>query len=121
MVHEKGISMPDGCSWNDLLQYSGSELLEVYSKILLTLAKEKGMLGDIFAQSLSRFTNSSNLKKLLNLINVIEWSALDIDVKAAAYEGLLEKYASEEKGAGQYFTPRVIIRSIVRCIKPDFR
>ncbi len=51
------------------------------------------MLGDIFAQSLSKFTNPSNLKKLLNLINEIEWTSLDIDIKAAAYEGLLEKYA----------------------------
>lgn len=121
MVQEKDISMPKGCSWNDLIQYSGSELLEGYSKILLTLTKEKGMLGDIFAQSLSRFNNPTNLKKLLNLINEIEWTSLDVDIKAAAYEGLLEKYAAEEKGAGQYFTPRVVIRSIVKCIRPDFR
>ena len=82
MVQEKAISMPKGCSWNDLIQYSGSELLEGYSKILLTLAKEKGMLGDIFAQSLSRFNNATNLKKLLNLINEIEWTSLDVDIKA---------------------------------------
>ena len=45
-----------------------------------------------------------------------------MDVKAAAYEGLLEKAASEgKKGAGQYFTPRVLIQSIVRCMKPDPR
>jgi type I restriction enzyme M protein len=121
MVQEKDIMMPEGCSWDDLIQYSGSELLEGYSKMLLTLAKEKGMLGDIFAQSLSRFNNPINLKKLLNLINEIEWTSLDVDIKAAAYEGLLEKYAAEEKGAGQYFTPRVVIRSIVKCIRPDFR
>ncbi len=121
MIQEKDISMPNGCSWNDLIQYSGSDLLEGYSKILLTLAKEKGMLGDIFAQSLSRFNNPINLKKLLNLINEIEWTSLDVDIKAAAYEGLLEKYAAEEKGAGQYFTPRVVIRSIIKCIRPDFR
>jgi len=121
MVYEKDLLMPNGCSWNDLIQYSGSELLEKYQKVLQTLSKEKGILGDIFAQSLSKFTNSTNLKKLLNLMNEIEWTSLDIDVKAAAYEGLLEKYASEEKEAGEYFTPRVIIRSIVRCIAPDFR
>ena len=46
----------------------------------------------------------------------------DVDVKAAAFEGLLEKAASEgKKGAGQYFTPRVLIQSIVRCMKPDPR
>ena len=45
-----------------------------------------------------------------------------MDIKAEAYEGLLEKAASEgKKGAGQYFTPRVLIQSIVRCMKPDPR
>jgi len=121
MVKEKEIQIPKDCSWDELIQHSGSELLEIYTKILQKLAKEKGMLGDIFAQSLSRFNNPINLKKLLNLINEIEWTSLDVDIKAAAYEGLLEKYAAEEKGAGQYFTPRVVIDTIVRCMKPDFR
>jgi type I restriction enzyme M protein len=85
MVQEKDIIMPKGCCWNDLIQYSGTELLEGYSMILLTLAKEKGMLGDIFAQSLSRFNNPINLKKLLNLINEIEWTSLDVDIKAGFY------------------------------------
>jgi type I restriction enzyme M protein len=59
---------------------------------------------------------------LVNLIDEIEWTALNVDVKAAAYEGLLEKSASEgKKGAGQYFTPRILIQSIVKCMKPDPR
>jgi len=80
------------------------------------------MLGAIYAGALSRFSNPVNLKRLVNLIDEIEWTGLNIDVKAAAYEGLLEKSASEgKKGAGQYFTPRILIQSIVRCIKPDPR
>jgi type I restriction enzyme M protein len=80
------------------------------------------MLGAIYAGALSRFSNPVNLKRLVNLIDEIEWTALNIDVKAAAYEGLLEKSASEgKKGAGQYFTPRILIQSIVRCMKPDPR
>ena len=64
----------------------------------------------------------STCSKLIGLIDETEWTALDVDVKAAAFEGLLEKAASEgKKGAGQYFTPRVLIQSIVRCIKPDPR
>jgi len=65
MVHEKEIKMAKGCSWNDLIEYSGSELLDHYSIILQTLGKEKGMLGDIFAKSLSRFNNPINLKKII--------------------------------------------------------
>jgi len=63
-----------------------------------------------------------SLKKLVSMIDETEWSSLGVDIKAAAYEGLLEKAAAEgKKGAGQYFTPRVLIQSIVRCMRPDPR
>jgi type I restriction enzyme M protein len=63
-----------------------------------------------------------NLKKLINLIDETEWTSLGVDVKAEAYEGLLEKAASEgKKGAGQYFTPRVVIQAIVAAMRPDPR
>ena len=72
--------------------------------------------------SQSRFSNPVSLKKLIGLIDEIEWTSLDVDVKGEAFEGLLERAASEgKKGAGQYFTPRILIQSIVRCIKPDPR
>jgi type I restriction enzyme M protein len=73
---------------------------------LRKLGEKKGMLGDIYAGAMSRFSNPVNLKRLVNLIDEVEWTGLNVDVKAAAYEGLLEKSASEgKKGAGQYFTP----------------
>src|SRR5450759_3789745 len=56
------------------------------------------------------------------MIDEEDWSAMDVDVKGAAFEGLLERAASEgKKGAGQYFTPRLVIQAIVRCMKPDPR
>src|SRR5262245_13432438 len=80
------------------------------------------MLGDIFSGAQSRFTNPVNLHKLIGVIDETEWTSIDTDTKAAAFEGLLEKAASEgKKGAGQYFTPRLLIQSMIRCIKPDPR
>ena len=97
-------------------------MTEHYIDVLRALGQQKGLLGDIFTQAQSRFNNPVNLKKLISLIDETEWTSLDIDVKAAAFEGLLEKAASEgKKGAGQYFTPRILIQSIVRCVKPDPR
>jgi len=120
MAFEKEIKLPKNCNWNELILYSGSELLEKYSELLKKLSKENGLLGDIFVKSNSAFSNPRNLKQLLNDLHEIEWSSTDIDIKAAAYEGLLEKYAATEKGAGQYFTPRPLIRSIINCVKPNF-
>ena len=110
------------CCWPTLVGKSGTALTEYYVDVLRWLGQQKDLLGDIFAGALSRFTNPVSLKKLIGLIDETEWTALNVDVKAEAFEGLLEKAASEgKKGAGQYFTPRILIQSLVRCMKPDPR
>ncbi len=122
MADEKGIDIPPNCDWESLKSSAGDDLTEHYLGAIKTLQKQKGLLGDIFTQAVSRFNNPVNLKKVINIIDEVEWTALDVDVKAEAFEGLLEKAASEgKKGAGQYFTPRVLIKSIVRLMKPDPR
>lgn len=122
MADERSIELPKGCDWPTLISKSGTDLRDDYIDILRTLGKQRGLLGDIFAGAQSRFNNPVNLKKLLGVIDETEWTALGIDIKAAAFEGLLEKAASEgKKGAGQYFTPRLLIKAIVRSMKPDPR
>jgi type I restriction enzyme M protein len=122
MIEEKGAEIPSEYAWSVLREKSGVDLTDHYMATLRELGKQKGMLGDIYGGAMSRFSNPVNLKRLVNLIDEIEWTALKVDVKAAAYEGLLEKSASEgKKGAGQYFTPRILIQTIVRCVQPDPR
>ncbi|MBN1654574.1 MAG: SAM-dependent DNA methyltransferase [Deltaproteobacteria bacterium] len=122
MADERSIALPKGLDWPSLSAHSGTDLLERYVDILRSLGKQPGMLGDIYSGSQSRFNNPVNLKKLISLIDETEWTALDVDIKAAAFEGLLEKAADEgKKGAGQYFTPRILIQTLVRCVKPDPR
>jgi type I restriction enzyme M protein len=122
MADERGIELPPDTDWSYLKDKAGTDLLDSYIEALRYLGKEPGILGDIFSGAQSRFTNPVNLKRLFNLIDETEWTSLDVDVKAAAFEGLLEKAAAEgKKGAGQYFTPRLLIQSIVRCMKPDPR
>jgi type I restriction enzyme M protein len=122
MASEKELALPKGTDWAHLRQHSGTDLSDAYVDALRTLGKHPGILGDIYSGAQSRFSNPVNLKKLISLIDETEWTTLDVDVKAAAFEGLLEKAASEgKKGAGQYFTPRLLIQAIVRCMKPDPR
>jgi type I restriction enzyme M protein len=122
MADERGVELPRDTDWNSLTRRAGTELSEHYQDVLRRLGKQEGILGDIFAGAQSRFNNPVNLKKLVTLIDETEWTALNVDVKAEAFEGLLEKAASEgKKGAGQYFTPRVLIQTIVRCMRPDPR
>jgi len=122
MADEKEVHLTVKYNWQALKQLSGGDLMDHYTETLRELAKEKGLLGEIFTQSQNRFNNPVSLKKLLNLIEEDEWTSMDVDVKGAAFEGLLEKAASEgKKGAGQYFTPRPLIQSMVRLMKPDPR
>jgi len=122
MSEEKEMAIPEKYNWESLKDRAGTELTDHYVDILRKLREEKGMLGDIFTSATSRFNNPVNLKKLINMIDEEEWTSMDVDVKGAAFEGLLEKSASEgKKGAGQYFTPRVLIQSIIRVMKPDPR
>lgn len=110
------------CSWKTFAKKSGIDLLDAYALNLRALSRQPGLLGDIFAQAMPRFTNPVNLKKVINMIDDEDWSAMEVDVKGAAFEGLLEKSAAEgKKGAGQYFTPRVLIKSIVNVMQPDPR
>src|ERR1700751_5867798 len=93
---EDGRMVTVDCSWSALDSRSGTALTDHYSAVLQALGKQKGLLGDIFAGALSRFNNPVNLKTLVGLIDETKWTELNVDVKAAAFEGLLEKAASEE-------------------------
>jgi len=116
----KPASIPKGLDWPSLANKDGDELEVHYRHILEDLAKEKGTLGAIFKKSQNRIQDPAKLKRLIELINEEIWVGLDIDVKGDIYEGLLEKNAQDVKsGAGQYFTPRPLIKAIVKVMRPE--
>ena len=112
--------IPTGLDWQSLLQKDGDALEVHYRHILETLGKEKGMLGVIFRKAQNKIQDPAKLRRLIELINGEVWIGLDIDVKGDIYEGLLQKNAEDTKsGAGQYFTPRPLIKALVEVSKPQ--
>jgi type I restriction enzyme M protein len=113
--------VPEGYDWPSLLARDGEELLVHYRHILEELGRQGGMLGEVFRRAKAEVQNPAILRRLIvELIDPIKWSAMDADVKGDIYEGLLAKSAEESpKGAGQYFTPRPLIRAIVEVMRPD--
>lgn len=112
--------IPESYDWPSLLKRDGDALEIQYRHILDTLGKESGMLGIIFRKAQNKIQDPAKLKRLIELINGETWIGLDIDVKGEIYEGLLQKNAEDTKGgAGQYFTPRPLIRAIVEVMKPE--
>lgn len=116
----KPSNIPKGYDWQGLLEKDGDALESHYRRILETLEREKGMLGIIFRKSQSKIRDPAKLKRLIELINAETWMGMDVDVKGAIYEGLLEAWAEDVKtGAGQYFTPRPLIKAIVKVMRPE--
>ncbi|MBI3697038.1 MAG: SAM-dependent DNA methyltransferase [Acidobacteria bacterium] len=112
--------IPAGYDWPSLLAKEGDELEIHYRHILETLGKQTGMLGVIFRKAQNKIQDPAKLRRLIaDLIDREQWMSLDADVKGDAYEGLLEKNAEDVKtGAGQYFTPRALIRALVDVMHP---
>ena len=112
--------VPAKFSWPKLLKLEGDELEAHYRHCLEELGKQPGMLGEVFKKARVDIQNPATLKRLIvDLIEPIKWSSMDADVKGDIYEGLLSKSAEESpKGAGQYFTPRELIKAIVDCVQP---
>ena len=116
----KPSTIPKNLDWQSILEKDGDALEVHYRHILETLGKEKGMLGVIFRKSQNKIQNPAYLKRLIELINAETWLGMDIDVKGEIYEGLLQKNAEDVKsGAGQYFTPRALIKAMVEVTKPE--
>ena len=78
------------------------------------------MLGQIFTKVENKIHDPAKLYRLINMIDKEDWVIMDADVKGEIYEGLLEKNAQDVKsGAGRYFTPRELIKVMVKCIAPQ--
>ncbi|MBA3354044.1 MAG: type I restriction-modification system subunit M N-terminal domain-containing protein, partial [Blastocatellia bacterium] len=76
MADERGAELPEGCDWQTLKSKSGVALTDHYTDVLRRLRGRPGLLGDIFAQSESRFSNPVNLKRLIALIDEDVWSEM---------------------------------------------
>src|ERR1039458_4906299 len=112
--------IPGGLDWASLLARDGDELEVHYRRVLTDLGRGTGMLGIVFRKAQNRIQDPAKLRRLIvDLIDQERWMTLDTDVKGDAYEGLLQKNAEDVKtGAGQYFTPRPLIKAIVEAMPP---
>lgn len=122
MTEETGTAdqLPAGYRWPDLVARDGVEQLEFYRTALVHLGSHGSPLVQaIFANASTTLRQPRNLKKLVQDIDSLDWYSARTEGLGDLYEGLLEKNANETKsGAGQYFTPRPLIESMVAMVKP---
>lgn len=113
----KDYKIPKDCDWKSLQKIPVDRLINDYSANLKKLMKAGGMLSKIFDGAQNKIHDQFKLQKLIELINGENWISESTDVKGDIYESLLQKNA-ENSGAGQYFTPRSVIQTMVECVQP---
>lgn len=118
--YNRNVGIPTEYSWQSLKVKRGADLEVHYVTLLRELGNKKGMLGQIFTKAQNKIQDPAKLNRLIEMVNDTEWVSMGVDVKGDIYEGLLEKNAEDTKsGAGQYFTPRALIKAMVECIRPE--
>jgi type I restriction enzyme M protein len=118
--HNRKLPIARQYNWESLTAKSGAALEAHYTTLLRELSRAKGILGQIFTKSQNKIQDPAKLYKLIDMIDKEQWTLMGTDVKGKIYEGLLEKNAEDTKsGAGQYFTPRSLIRAMVACVQPQ--
>ena len=113
-------AIPEGYRWNDLTALDGTALVAQYEETLELLSKQENLIGTIYTKAQNKIDKPVYLKKVITTINEEQWLIMDGDVKGAIYESILEKNGQDKKsGAGQYFTPRPLIKAMVDCLRPQ--
>lgn len=122
MAKETGTenAIPAAYRWDELVGKSGTKLRKFYNTLLTHLGEEcTGRIREIYSGSRSNIEEPKNLEKIITSIDALDWYSAREEGLGNLYEGLLEKNANEKKsGAGQYFTPRVLINIMTKLIDP---
>ena len=113
-------SIPVGYRWKDLTGLDGYDLVKQYESTLKLLSQQDDLIGTIYTKAQNKIDKPVYLKKVITMIDEEQWLIMDGDVKGAIYESILEKNGQDKKsGAGQYFTPRPLIKAMVDCLQPQ--
>ena len=123
MAKETGAEsqIPEAYRWDSLTAKSGIELKKFYKELLNHLGEScTGRVREIYQGAATNIDEPKNLEKIITTIDGLDWFSAREEGLGNLYEGLLEKNANEKKsGAGQYFTPRVLIDVMTRLVKPQ--
>lgn len=123
MAKETGAEtqIPETYRWDNLAAKSGVELKKFYKELLTHLGEEcTGRVREIYQGAATNIDEPKNLEKIITTIDGLDWFSAREEGLGNLYEGLLEKNANEKKsGAGQYFTPRVLIDVMTKLVKPQ--
>ncbi len=103
------------CSWDNIKQIPFSARIEYINN---TVYKRLNSLysTDIFTPLQIR--DSSILKEIMDKLDPLMLTDVDSDVKGDAFEYFLKASTATKNDLGEYFTPRHIVKTMVRLVNP---
>ena len=106
----------------DLATFVEQKLFPTLSKFQETASSSKTLeykIGEIFGELRNKITSGYNLREIINLIDQLHFqSAEDKHEMTVLYESKIAKMGNAGRNGGEYYTPRPLIRSIVKMVDP---
>lgn len=110
-------SIGDRYCWTAFQNLSDQQMLDFIKDTVWRRLQDE--FGEIFDYPFAIRT-ASNLNRIVKRIGDVHLTAIDTDVKGDAFEYFLKSVTNGNKDLGEYFTPRHIVRLIIRILKPKY-
>ena len=106
----------------DLTQFVDQKLFPSLKRFQETASSAKTLeykIGEIFGELRNKITSGYNLREVINLIDQLHFqTAEDKHEMTVLYESKIAKMGNAGRNGGEYYTPRPLIRTIVKVVDP---
>lgn len=108
---------------DDLLEFVNGKLIPYLSKFKQSAESSETIeykIGQIFSEIKNRLQSGYNLREVINLVDELRFQKSDEKHEMShLYEGKIKNMGNAGRNGGEYYTPRPLIRSIVKVVAPQ--
>ena len=116
------IDVINAMTGNDLVEFVDNKLFPFLKSLKATAASTNSLefkIGEIFDELHNKIKSGFNLREVINMIDELHFeSADDKHEMTVLYENNIQRMGNAGRNGGEYYTPRPLIRSIVKVVDP---
>ena len=116
------IDVINAMTGNDLVEFVDNKLFPFLKSLKATAASTNSLefkIGEIFDELHNKIKSGFNLREVINMIDELHFeSADDKHEMTVLYESNIQRMGNAGRNGGEYYTPRPLIRSIVKVVDP---
>jgi len=102
-----------------LREKRGADLEQHYNTTLRELAKQKGILGQIFVKSQNKIQDPAKLYRLIDMIDREQWSTMGTDLKGQFMRDYWKRMRKTLKAVRVSILLLALIQAMVACMRPE--